>query len=110
MNEQMPSPGSPFIDEDDILVYGWIVDGGSGRADQAAAELGLPQERAAAALKRLASLGLVRSVRDAPDEVVVVDPDAVTAALTAPLRASIRHQEEQLDLVHGKIDRLRDHF
>ncbi|MFD5544397.1 LuxR C-terminal-related transcriptional regulator [Streptomyces sp. NPDC127079] len=110
MNEQKPSPGSPFIDEDDILVYGWIVDGGSGRADHAAAELGLPQERAATTLKRLASLGLVRPVRNAPDEVVVVDPDAVAATLTAPLRSAIRHQEEQLDLIHGKIDRLRDHF
>ncbi|MGW7418897.1 LuxR C-terminal-related transcriptional regulator [Streptomyces sp. NPDC054813] len=110
MNEQKASQGSPSIEEDDILVYGWIVDGGSGRAEQAAAELGLPPERAAAALQRLAGLGLLRTVRATSDEVVAVDPDAVAATLTAPLRATIRRQEEQLDLVHGKIDRLRDHF
>ncbi|WP_329551584.1 helix-turn-helix transcriptional regulator [Streptomyces sp. NBC_00696] len=110
MNEQKSSPRSPSIDEDDILVYGWIVDGGKGQAEQAASELGLPQERAAAALKRLAVLGLVRPVRNTPDEVAVVDPDAVATTLTAPLRAAIRRQEEQLDLIHGKIDRLRDHF
>ncbi|MCS0600862.1 helix-turn-helix transcriptional regulator [Streptomyces sp. LP11] len=110
MNEQRTSPGSPPIDEDDILVYGWIVDGGSGRPEQAAAELGLPRGRAESALKRLGALGLVRPVRDSPGEVVVVDPDAVAPTLTAPLRAAIRHHEEQLDLVHGKINRLRDHF
>ncbi len=42
MNEQKSSPRSPSIDEDDILVYGWIVDGGKGQAEQAASELGLP--------------------------------------------------------------------
>ncbi|MDQ0785235.1 helix-turn-helix transcriptional regulator [Streptomyces sp. B3I8] len=110
MNEQKSSPRSASIDEDDILVYGWIVDGGTGQAEQAASELGLPRERATAALRRLAVLGLVRFVRNAPHEVAAVNPDAVAATLTAPLRAAIRHQEEQLDLIHGKIDRLRDHF
>jgi sugar-specific transcriptional regulator TrmB len=110
MNEPKASPGPLIIEDDDVLVYGWVVDGKSDSADQAAAELGLSPDRAAAALARLGRLGLVRAVRSEPDKVVAVDPDAVAARMTTPLRESIRRQEEQLDRIHGSIDRLRQRF
>ncbi len=109
MNEPK-APGPPRLEEDDILVYGWIVDGGGSRADEVAGGLGLPPERAAAALARLGCTGLIRTVRSSPDEVVAVDPDAVADALTGPLNESIRRQTAELGRIQGNIDRLRNRF
>lgn len=104
-----PPPSASPIEEDDIFLYGWIVDSG-GRADQAASELGLSPERVAAALERLADLGLIRAVHSAPGEVRAVDPDAVAGVLTALLRDSISRQTEELNRIQGSIDRLRARF
>ncbi|AWW43483.1 LuxR family transcriptional regulator (plasmid) [Streptomyces cadmiisoli] len=99
-------------EDDDILVYGWIVEtkGGGCSADRAASDLGLQPDQVAAALERLAGLGLIRTVQPGYGEFMAVDPDAVAVTLTAPLRASIRRQTEDLDRIHATIDRLRDRF
>ncbi|GGT34918.1 helix-turn-helix transcriptional regulator [Streptomyces chromofuscus] len=110
MNESKDPSVPPYFGEDDILVYGWILDGGGSRADRAASELGLTPERAAAALERLWSLNLIRTVSPRPGEITAVDPDAVADALTAPLRDSIRRQEEQLERIRSGIGLLRDRF
>ncbi|GGN42396.1 helix-turn-helix domain-containing protein [Streptomyces fuscichromogenes] len=110
----MSEPRAPLghlpCEDDDILVYGWIVDGGGCRTGQAASELGLPPNRVSAALERLGNLGLIRAVGPGSDEVMAVDPDAVSTMLTTPLRDSIRRQTEQLEHIRGTIDRLRDRF
>ncbi|MFD3589803.1 LuxR C-terminal-related transcriptional regulator [Streptomyces sp. NPDC058683] len=104
------APQHPSLDEDDILLYGWVLDGGSGGQRHAASELGLSAPRAAAALSRLDSLGLVRADPSEPGTWRAVDPDAVATRLTAGLRDSIRQQKEQLDRVQDDIGRLRERF
>ncbi|WP_063781205.1 helix-turn-helix transcriptional regulator [Streptomyces maremycinicus] len=98
------------IEEGDIPVYGWLTRRGGGRVNQAASELGLSPDQVVAALERLRGAGLVRTLRSDPHEVRAVDPDVVATKLTAPLRDSIRHQEEQLKQINNHIERLRDRF
>ncbi len=103
--EQMDAPREPATSP-----YGWIADGGNGRADQAAFALGLSPRRAAAALQQLSDIGLTRTTRSDTHEITAVDPDAVATKSTAPLRDSIRRQEEHLEQMRSGIDRLRDRF
>ncbi|MDC2961360.1 helix-turn-helix transcriptional regulator [Streptomyces gilvifuscus] len=110
MSESEAPSSPPRIEEDDVLVYEWVVGNGSGHVDAAASDLGLTADRVAAALGRLGDLGLIRSDPSDPGGVRAVDPDAAGAKLTAPLRASIRRQEEQLNQVHQSLDRMRARF
>lgn len=96
----------PRLDDDAVRVFEWVAHRGELDAEEAGAELGLPDDRIGAAVSDLLSLHLLRRLPGPRGQVVPVVPEAAAASLVSPLEASLRRQLADIERLRGELTML----
>lgn len=97
------------VDEDDLTrVFRYVLDAGA-LTDwpRAGRELGLSSPQLEEAVEQLVHHRLLQPSREAPDQLVAVDPSVAAAVLVSPMEQEICRRQEQVARVRDRAERLR---